>query len=64
MNERSTTCKGCLWRDDCDYDSPCDHYYYPEADDDDEAILWFIEKQREQFRKEWNRYIEYAEDFS
>ncbi len=57
MNEQSSTCDGCYWKDSCDGSSPCEYYYTPGMEDDDTVIQLFTKKERDKFRREWNRYI-------
>lgn len=56
MND-SKKCGMCLWRDDCEFETPCD-YYSDERDDlTDEQIAQYIEERRQEFYREWTRYI-------
>ena len=57
MSKKS--CQKCLYVETCPSDYPC--RYYASVDDDDDTDLEIIELGREQFRAEWERYLNDAE---
>ena len=51
-------CGQCLWRDECEFDAPCDYYCDGNENDlDDYQIGLYIEERRREFYREWSRYI-------
>lgn len=50
-------CGKCLWRDDCEYETPCDFYYDGQDEPTDEEIERYIEDGRKKFYREWFQYI-------
>lgn len=57
MNEQSSTCEGCYWKDTCGHTSPCEYYYSPGIEYDDAVIQKYIDEERDKYRREWHRYI-------
>lgn len=60
MDKSGAACNGCYWSVNCDYEQPCEYYYIPGIEDNDELIQRFIERRREEYRREW---YEYVKDF-
>lgn len=48
------TCKECIWKGDCYSDYPCEHF---SPSDEDIYVDYIIEKERQSFYDEWNKYI-------
>lgn len=51
-------CTKCLFRDKCDGSELCDDYYPVDGDMTDDAVDELIQNRHEEFRQEWNEYIE------
>lgn len=51
-------CDKCIWREQCLSDEACEHYT---PDDEEERIDEMIEKNRQDFYKEWFAYIDQDE---
>lgn len=64
MNELNTECSKCHWSDKCGFGQPCEHYYIPDIEDDDEKIRRFVERRREEYRRAWLDYIRDFDDGS
>ena len=49
-------CRGCLFYDNCTHRMVCDNFTPLGDDAEDEALYTYIEDQRVEFYREWDKY--------
>lgn len=63
MRTKHLTCSGCCFYDQCASDKVCSHYAPLNDEYSDAEINWIIESEREDYRKDFWKYMsEYNDD--